>query len=103
MSREIDMSNLEELSPEDLLYLRDRNRLTPEQERDLIDESDWSDDDEDQPYEKWTLAELGDEIDERNEDLPEEDRLEKPKKKADRIAVLKADDVNRPDADGSEG
>lgn len=37
MAREIDLSNgLDSLSEEDLAYLRDRGRLTPDQERELL-------------------------------------------------------------------
>lgn len=36
MSRDIDTSDLSKLSEADLKYLRDRGRLTPEQERELL-------------------------------------------------------------------
>lgn len=39
MSRDIDTSDLSALSKKDLEYLRDRGRLTPEQERELLGDS----------------------------------------------------------------
>jgi len=39
MSRKIDKSDLSSLSQEDLEYLRDRGQLTPDQERELLGDS----------------------------------------------------------------
>jgi len=94
MARDIDTSDLGKLSQEDLLYLRDRGRLTASEEADFIDDSiEDNEEEDDKPYSEMTLKELGDEIDRRNEGIDEEDQIAKPKTKGDRIAVLEEDDA----------
>ena len=136
MSRDIDTSDLSKLSKEDLVYLRDRGRLTPEQERELLgginpeppqgrsiadtpntgdvdvnntnpDKRQGKPDSENtqvgasgeelpDSYEDWKVAQLEAEIDARNSEREDDDKISPASgRKDDLIAALAADDAEQ--------
>lgn len=122
MSRKIDVSDPKNLSVEDRLYLQQREgvpggglpkgakpvhdpsvqRLAPPE----TEESGTATNDapnggagfapqtsaDGADYANWSVKDLKAEVERRNEERPEDDRLEKPSKKDDLVAVLEADD-----------
>lgn len=90
MSRQIDLTDLSKLSVEDVQYLRDRgapsivNQLNelakqkPAEVEPVMEEVD-------EPYDKWPVEELRDELNER--------KLNPNGKKQDLVARLQADDA----------
>lgn len=73
MSRDIDISDLDDLRRDELLYLRDRGVLTPEQEEKYLpadqdddeDEVAWSQPPNSDEYDQWNQKELREELEER--------------------------------------
>jgi len=103
MAREIDFSK--KLDDADRNYLRQRPWLIVEAEiqghegvradvyaKAAPDDVDEDEDDETTDYSKMTVAQLQKEIDSRNEELDEDDQIERSGNKADLIARLQEDD-----------
>jgi hypothetical protein len=89
MSKDIDTSDLDDLSQAELRYLRDRAVLTPEQEAEYIDDSE----DEDEGYEAQTLADLKAEVEARNGGREEDDKIvPEGRTKSAYVKALTADD-----------
>jgi hypothetical protein len=88
MSRNIDMSDLSKLSPEDVLYLRQRGRTDVVAELDRIAAMKKVEQIEvEEPYSEWKVDDLRDEL--RNRELDDEG------KKDVLVARLEADDTAR--------